>query len=283
MERLAGRRSGGRREPAVRSQRRALEQPRRVVLEEHARDELAAGAHADLLEDRLEMILDRPRRDVQAIGDRARSKSLGDELRDAALAVGEPVGVRDQGRELVRPGGLERSPPSARRRRPERRAAHDQPDAGRGADTRARAMRPPRAAVPDAARPARHGGDHRREAARPAAAPNSASQVGGGVGLRDRVVGREQARPACPTSRRPLAGQRGEQHRPPQSLGEVARHRRDERYVGRRERASVGAAQQRQAAPGRRVTDQRGPQLVTEPVGPPELAMAQAPVELARS
>ena len=66
-------------EPTGRSDRRALGEPRRIVTEEDAADELAARADPDLLEDGLEVILDGPRGEVQATGDRACGQTLSDE------------------------------------------------------------------------------------------------------------------------------------------------------------------------------------------------------------
>ena len=121
------------------------------------------------------------------------------------------------------------------------------------------------------------GGGSRRAASR-----SSASHISAAASARViELSAASSARPAGPSRSLALRGQRGEQHRAPQPLGEVAGERRDEARVGRREGRAVGGAQQRQAAPRRRVADEHGAQLVAEPVGPPELAMAPAAVEVA--
>src|SRR5512133_1627607 len=63
----------------------------RSVLNEPAR-ELHAIAHAELVEDRLEVALHRLGRDPQALGHLARAQPVGDEQRDLAFTLGEPVG-----------------------------------------------------------------------------------------------------------------------------------------------------------------------------------------------
>ena len=69
--------------------------------------------------------------------------------------------------------------------------------------------------------------------------------------------------------------------RPAHALGEVGRHARDERLLGRGERVPVVRAQQRQAAPRDVVVDEGGAELVAEAVRPPDLAVAPAAVEVA--
>jgi hypothetical protein len=253
-----------------------------VVLEEHARDELAARTHLDLSEDRLEVVLHRPRRDVQPVGDRARPEPLRDELRHRALALGQAVGVGDQRHELVRPGGLDDHGRLGVGVVAERRAAHEQPALGRRADSRASDGARRRLPMRDAARSGRHRGHHGRQRfVRTVAAQLGEPHLGGGVRHRDRVVGREQREADGLLGVLAFLGHRGgEQHRAAQSLGQVARHRRDERRVVRREVAPVGGAQQRQAAPRRPVAGQRGSQLVAEAVGALELAVALAAVEV---
>jgi hypothetical protein len=218
---------------------------------------------------------------VQAPGDRIGRKSLGDELRPGPLALGEVVGVRDEGRELVGAGGLDDHGRLSVRAVAERRAAHEQPDPGRGSDAGAGDGARRRVAVDDAARPGRRGGDHGWEVlARATLAQLGEPHLGGCVGPHDRVVGSEQHETGGLLGLPTLRGQRAGEHGAAQALGEVARDGLDERRVGRREAVAVGAAQQRERAPRGRVVDQHGSQLVAEPVGPPELAMAHAVVEV---
>jgi len=75
---------------------RAVGQSRRVVVEVPARDELAARAHPDLVEDRLEMVLDRVGREEQPGRDLSGGQMLRDELGDGPLASGQAV--RERGR-----------------------------------------------------------------------------------------------------------------------------------------------------------------------------------------
>ena len=56
---------------------RATREPGGVVLEEEPGDELAARPGPGLLEDRLQMVLDRPRRQVQLLGDRVSCRVPG--------------------------------------------------------------------------------------------------------------------------------------------------------------------------------------------------------------
>ena len=58
-----------------------------MVGEEHDGTELASGVRVGLLEDRLAMVLHRPRRDEQALGDRRRVEVLRDQRCDLAFAL----------------------------------------------------------------------------------------------------------------------------------------------------------------------------------------------------
>ena len=72
----------------------------RVVLEEHLRDELASTANAGLLEDRLQVVLDRVRREPKRLGYLVRGEALDHAAHDVALSFRHPVGVCDQRRDL---------------------------------------------------------------------------------------------------------------------------------------------------------------------------------------
>jgi ketosteroid isomerase-like protein len=199
---------------AVRAHLGLLGEPRRIVLEEHACDELAACAHADLLEDGLQMVLDRPRRDVQRAADGLGREAVRDELDDRALSLREPVRVRDQRREVVRASRVERDGSPGVAVAAERRSANDEPGAGVGAH--ASAGQPRLSAVPGAARPARHGGDDVREwgmqiAGRELREPRLARRVG----QHDRVVAAEQDQPGLALVVMAARGQRREQGRAP--------------------------------------------------------------------
>ena len=67
-------------------------------LRQHARDELAAAAHADLLEDRLQVVLHGVARDEQAVRDLARVEALDQQRDELALARAETVRARDAAR-----------------------------------------------------------------------------------------------------------------------------------------------------------------------------------------
>src|SRR3954469_21162751 len=122
----------GRAEP-----RKSASEPRRALPEEHARDELAARGHADLLEDRLEVILHRPSRQVQPVGHRLGAQPECDKLRHLPLALGEPAGIGDQRREFVRTRGLDHYRDLDPRLLAEHRCAHDEPAPRRGPHSRA--------------------------------------------------------------------------------------------------------------------------------------------------
>src|SRR6476646_6073008 len=92
-----GRWSGSEDPVPGRSSRSGSLQPRPVVLEEEPGDELAPALHVDLLEDRLEVVLHRVGGEVKPRRDRVGRQPLGHQLRDPALAVGETVGVGDEG------------------------------------------------------------------------------------------------------------------------------------------------------------------------------------------
>ena len=207
---------------------------------------------------------------------------LRDELRHGPLALGEAVGVGDQRRELVRPGGLDDHGRLRVVAVAERRAAHEQPAPGRRAHARA-------------AIGARRGAPVAMLRARLATAVTTAGNgspgvavaqlgepaLGGGVGQRDRVVGREQDE---------TGGVLVVRRSPDSAASSIARRSPSARCrdtdatrvaSAGAKCAAVGAAQQRERAPRRRVVDQRGAQLVAEAVRPPELAMALAAVEVA--
>src|SRR3954451_18013366 len=74
----------------------AVRQPRGVLLEEQSRHQLAAARDVDLLEDRLEVILDRPRREEELVTDLLGRVAPGDQLRHVPLALGQAVRVGDQ-------------------------------------------------------------------------------------------------------------------------------------------------------------------------------------------
>jgi hypothetical protein len=188
---------------------------------------------------------------------------------DGALALGQPVGVGHQRREIVRAGGLERDRRVGLAAAGHRRAAHHEPGIGSRAHTRPGARRV-------APRPAGHGGHDRR--LRAVARQLVQPMIGRRVGHENRVVRRQQGEPGMALG---LRGQRGIEHRPPQPIGQVAGQRRHELDLGGRERRAFVAALQRQRAPGGRVAHQHGAQLVAEPVRPAELAMANAAVEVA--
>jgi hypothetical protein len=92
--------AGGR--PVARSLR--VGQAGRVVVEEQAGHEVAAGAAAHLVEDRLQVVLDGVCGDVEPHADVVGGEPLRDELGDPAFAVREAVRVGDQRRELRRAG-----------------------------------------------------------------------------------------------------------------------------------------------------------------------------------
>lgn len=92
--------------------------------------QLAAAARAGLLEDRFEMVLDRPGRQEEALGECLRGQPARDQRGDLALAVGYAVGLETQrcrsfvrraldddrhalGSGAVRKGGVEREPACA--------------------------------------------------------------------------------------------------------------------------------------------------------------------------
>ena len=243
----------GRSEPAVGADRRPARQPRRVVLEEQLRDELAAGADAGLLEDRLQVVLHRARREVQLVRRFAFVDSpCATSWVTAPLALGQPVGVGDERRELGRAGGLEdhggprvgASPSTIRARRSQRPAAvrtRARAIASGGAGRRRRSGRGSRPRRPPGGRAARCG-----------AARSSSSHIcAAGFGERDRVVVARGAagRRSSPPRLVPASAVSSIARRRPSAS--VARQRADD--VSRRWRRSARpsrCAQQRQRAPG---------------------------------
>ena len=136
--------------------------------------------------------------------------------------------------------------------------------------------------VGDAAGARRDRRHHRRETL---ARCGARAQLGephlrGGVHERDRVVGCEEHHAGGLLAFLPIHGQRREQHRSPQAFGDVARQRRHDVRVGGGEGHPVRCAQQRESAPRGRLADQRGAQLVAEPVRALEIAVAHAAVEV---
>jgi hypothetical protein len=108
------------------------------VLEEDARDELPARRRPGLLEDRLQVFLDRPRREPKPRRYRVRPEALRDQLGDSALALGETIGICDERRELGWTNALEDDDGAGTRAIAERRAVHEEPDAGSRAHPGAR-------------------------------------------------------------------------------------------------------------------------------------------------
>jgi hypothetical protein len=74
----------------------------RVVVEEQAGDEAASRAGPGLVENRLQVILDREGREMKSLPNVVGGKTFCDEFGDASFAIGEPVRVGDQRRELGR-------------------------------------------------------------------------------------------------------------------------------------------------------------------------------------
>ena len=143
-----GRLQGGGRPPARRSNERrhrvqvagasrVRSQLRRPLLEEQARDERATRGDADLLEDRLEVVLHRPRGQVQPLRDGVGGQPVGDELGHVSLALGEAVRVGDERRELMGARGLDHHGDRRAGLVSEHRAPHDQPAPRLGAHARA--------------------------------------------------------------------------------------------------------------------------------------------------
>src|SRR5215216_2933231 len=78
-----------------------------VVLGEDLTDEFSPAAHADLIEDGLEVIPHGVGRDVQLPGDFGCGQPAQDEPRYLTLALGQAVGIDDQRGDLRRTGLLE--------------------------------------------------------------------------------------------------------------------------------------------------------------------------------
>jgi hypothetical protein len=97
------------------------------VVEEEAGDELAPAPDADLLEDRLEMVLHRIRGQIQPAGDLVGRQALGAQLGNHLLTLGEAIGIGDQGSRLVPMGGFDDHGDAAVRSVAEHRPAHQQP------------------------------------------------------------------------------------------------------------------------------------------------------------
>ena len=81
---------------------RSAREVRRVAGEVQPGDELAAAAHPDFVEDRFEVVLDGPRRQVQLRADGRGGQPARDERGDGALPRAEPVRARDEGQEGFR-------------------------------------------------------------------------------------------------------------------------------------------------------------------------------------
>ena len=108
---------------------------RRVVLGEDPVHELAAAGDADLLEERLDVVADGVRREVQLGGDLGGAEPAGDRPRDLELATGQTVGLDDERRDV---GGLRRLDDERHLAGAlEDRAVHEQPDAAARAQPRA--------------------------------------------------------------------------------------------------------------------------------------------------
>src|SRR5581483_18873 len=78
-----------------------------VVLEEDLADELAAALDAGLLEDGLEVVLDRVHGYAESLRHLLGQLALHAEPGDLTLAFGEAVGERDEGGDLVHRGRLD--------------------------------------------------------------------------------------------------------------------------------------------------------------------------------
>src|SRR3954452_21333199 len=115
-----------------------MSQLRAPLLEERARDELAARVDPDLLEDRLEVVLYRPRRQVQAGRDGVGGQPARDEPGHLPLSLGETVRVREERRELTRTRGLDITATWAPGPVCEHRGTHGQPTARPGPHARGR-------------------------------------------------------------------------------------------------------------------------------------------------
>ena len=177
-------------------------------------------------------------------------EALRDELGHGPLAVGEPVGVGDQRRELGRRAGSRIT--AVGRVVAEHRAAHQQPAPGRRADPRAGdgAVGAPSAML--RARSATVCDHHRRAPRRRPRRARRASARGGVIGQR-RSSCRRRAAAGRARGRRRAAGQRGEQDRAPQALGQVPRAATPARAARRGVKwRALGLAQQHDAAPRRR-------------------------------
>ena len=202
-------------------------------IEEQPGDELSAVGDVELLEDRLEVVLDRVGRQVQAGGDRGVGQALRDELGHAPLARGEAVGLREELAELGPRAGSSVIAVRDRSRSAAPIRAGD-PSPGR----RARPRRRREAAVtgrdlPSALGDRRH--DHRKPP--PATAQLIEPHAGGGVGHLDAVlvVEEQQSGLALAHIRREIllqpralqlrarAIERGDQvHLPPREVGSSA-------------------------------------------------------------
>jgi hypothetical protein len=78
-----------------------------VVVGEQPGDQLAAAVHADLGEDRLDVVADGVGRQEQLLGDVGRAGAAGDQAGDLLLAIGQVVGLDDDRGNLRRAGRLD--------------------------------------------------------------------------------------------------------------------------------------------------------------------------------
>jgi hypothetical protein len=78
-----------------------------VVLEEYLADQLTAAANACLVEDGLEVVLHGVGREPEPVGHLLGGAALDAQVGHRALAIGQPVGQRDQRGNLARLRGLD--------------------------------------------------------------------------------------------------------------------------------------------------------------------------------
>ena len=254
-----------------------------MVIEEDAGHEIAARAGTGLLEDRLQVVLHGVGGQVQGAGDLAGRASLGHQLRDPTLARGERVRIGDQGSELGRPRGLEQHRDGRLVTGAEQRPAHHDPTTGAGADPGASdAVQP--IAVVATRRPANLPGpagdgmhDGRQLAGTVTRSELVEPALGGFVGHDHRAVGTEHEDARLVVALRGVADHRGSA----QALGERPGQRRHEPHVRRREVRAGRLAQQGQRPVRAQGIREDGPELVAETARAAELALTQAPVELA--
>lgn len=93
--------------PASRETNDGLEVRLEQVVGKEAGDELASARDVTLREDDFDVVIDGMSGDIELGGDLFGGQASGNECDDFGLAIGQPIGLEQDGHKVTRPGGFD--------------------------------------------------------------------------------------------------------------------------------------------------------------------------------